>query len=102
MPSASSCHDRCVRLFPHSRAALLDQTSLSPFEVLRKTDSFKSGRRDSNPRPTAWKAVTLATELLPLSVNPLNRAEPSVVCAQPSVNAESAHCRLFPGAHDQD
>ena len=24
-----------------------------------------SGRRDSNPRPTAWKAVTLATELLP-------------------------------------
>jgi len=25
----------------------------------------KSGRRDSNPRPTAWKAVTLPTELLP-------------------------------------
>ena len=24
-----------------------------------------SGRRDSNPRPTAWKAVTLPTELLP-------------------------------------
>ena len=25
----------------------------------------ESGRRDSNPRPTAWKAVTLPTELLP-------------------------------------
>ena len=24
-----------------------------------------SGRRDSNSRPTAWKAVTLPTELLP-------------------------------------
>ena len=28
-------------------------------------DLFQSGRRDSNPRPTAWKAVTLPTELLP-------------------------------------
>ena len=26
-----------------------------------------SGRRDSNPRPIAWKAITLPTELLPLS-----------------------------------
>ncbi len=25
-----------------------------------------SGRRGSNPRPTAWKAVALPTELLPL------------------------------------
>ena len=30
-----------------------------------KIFSFLSGRRDSNPRPTAWKAVTLPTELLP-------------------------------------
>src|ERR1051325_6167661 len=29
-----------------------------------------SGRRDSNPRPTAWKAVTLPTELLPRSIPP--------------------------------
>ena len=27
-----------------------------------------SGRRDSNPRPIAWKAMTLPTELLPLSI----------------------------------
>ena len=26
---------------------------------------FKSGRRDSNPRPSAWKANALSTELLP-------------------------------------
>ena len=29
------------------------------------SDSFKSGRRDSNPRPSAWKANALSTELLP-------------------------------------
>ena len=27
---------------------------------------LESGRRDSNPRPTAWKAVALPTELRPL------------------------------------
>ena len=27
--------------------------------------AFRSGRRGSNPRPTAWKAVALPTELLP-------------------------------------
>ena len=34
-----------------------------------KTSSLKinsSGRRDSNPRPSAWKADALPTELLPL------------------------------------
>jgi hypothetical protein len=30
-----------------------------------------SGRRDLNPRPTAWKAVTLPPELLPLFPFPL-------------------------------
>src|ERR1051325_8763472 len=30
--------------------------------------AFWSGRRGSNPRPTAWKAVTLPTELLPLKL----------------------------------
>ena len=28
-------------------------------------DTSRSGRRGSNPRPTAWKAVALPTELLP-------------------------------------
>ena len=28
-------------------------------------DLLKSGRRDSNPRPSAWKANALSTELLP-------------------------------------
>ena len=28
-----------------------------------------SGRRGSNPRPTAWKAVALPTELLPHKIN---------------------------------
>ena len=32
---------------------------------LSYASKLTSGRRDSNPRPTAWKAVTLPTELLP-------------------------------------
>ena len=28
-----------------------------------------SGRRDSNPRPLAWKANALSTELLPLIIS---------------------------------
>ncbi len=28
--------------------------------------SFQSGKRDSNPRPSAWEANALPTELLPL------------------------------------
>ncbi len=40
----------------------LNSTTLSFYNVL-------SGRRGSNPRPTAWKAVALPTELLPHSIN---------------------------------
>ena len=35
-------------------------------EICFQKSSFpKSGRRDSNPRPSAWKANALSTELLP-------------------------------------
>jgi hypothetical protein len=34
-------------------------------------DFEMSGRRDSNPRPSAWKADALPTELLPLKFSPL-------------------------------
>lgn len=34
---------------------------------------LKSGRRDPNPRPTAWKAVALPTELLPQSIPHSNK-----------------------------
>ncbi len=33
--------------------------------VLETIDLILSGRRDSNPRPSAWKADALPTELLP-------------------------------------
>jgi hypothetical protein len=36
--------------------------------VSEKNDYNKSGRRDSNPRPSAWKADALPTELLPLII----------------------------------
>ena len=34
---------------------------------------FESGRRGSNPRPSAWKADALPTELLPLKKSPIFR-----------------------------
>jgi hypothetical protein len=37
----------------------------STTELQRLAKKAKSGRRGSNPRPTAWKAVALPTELLP-------------------------------------
>ena len=44
-------------------AAPLDETDISPLhpQVLL----LASGRRGSNPRPAAWKAAALPTELLP-------------------------------------
>ena len=41
------------------------------FEIL-------SGRRGSNSRPIAWKAIALPTELLPLFFQPLMELEKSV------------------------
>jgi hypothetical protein len=46
--------------FPHY-AVYMSSNSPSPHTIYHRP----SGRRDSNPRPTAWKAVTLPTELLP-------------------------------------
>ena len=34
---------------------------------------FQSGRRDSNPRPSAWKANALSTELLPQNFNKIRK-----------------------------
>ena len=43
----------------------------------KKTDSlmnrFSSGKRDSNPRPSAWEADALPTELLPHSFAKINK-----------------------------
>ena len=58
--------------------------------------AFWSGRRDSNPRPTAWKAVTLPTELLPLTKAEVRRLKsevppaplPSALCLLPFFGGE--------------
>ena len=41
------------------------QTSALPLGYAAR-DAEWSGKRDSNPRPTAWEAVALPTELFPL------------------------------------
>ncbi len=46
-----------------------------------------SGKRDSNPRPTAWKAVALPTELFPRKLSGIQMVgakgfEPSTPCSQ--------------------
>ena len=35
---------------------------------LHRRDQKKSGKRDSNPRPSAWKADALSTELFPQNI----------------------------------
>ena len=40
---------------------------------LHRLNIALSGRRDSNPRPSAWKADALPTELLPLVIRGENR-----------------------------
>ena len=39
------------------------------FLLLRRGRSLMSGKRDSNPRPPAWKASALSTELFPQKSN---------------------------------
>ena len=46
----------------NSRLAKKEKTSITA-SVIKV--SHQSGRRDSNPRPSAWKANALSTELLP-------------------------------------
>ena len=41
------------------------QGSALPLSYNSKEEKKESGRRDSNPRPSAWKANALSTELLP-------------------------------------
>jgi hypothetical protein len=71
--SACACHvfypeSRIVLMEPSARVELatpsLPRTCSTP-ELRGLAAIFWSGRRGSNPRPTAWKAVTLPTELLP-------------------------------------
>ena len=54
-PNMSRCRDLNSGPLPYQGSAL----------PLSYTGNFESGRRDSNPRPSAWKANALSTELLP-------------------------------------
>jgi hypothetical protein len=55
------------RLFESLKSVshLSHQKLAIPLTYLTYLTQLKSGRRGSNPRPTAWKAVALPTELLP-------------------------------------
>ncbi len=59
--TSSGSHATTPRPFLILKFTLFTNFLLSTFYFLIEL----SGRRDSNPRPTAWKAVTLPTELLP-------------------------------------
>ena len=67
--SASSCgrmNYNVWRRRPESnRRIKVLQTSALPLGYAA-TDREWSGKRESNPRPTAWEAVALPTELFPL------------------------------------
>ena len=69
---ASDRDSEAIRtLDPRLRRALLYPAELRnhPLDKKRITPlHLQSGRRDSNPRPSAWKANALSTELLPQNV----------------------------------
>gem|GEM_PF-3349223 len=52
--------------FAASEYHFRSQTPSLDYSTFYKGGANLSGRRGSNPRPTAWKAVALPTELLPL------------------------------------
>ena len=56
--TAGTCFSATFEPGLRTRHALIDKISWS-------------GRRDSNPRPIAWKAMTLPAELLPHPQKPL-------------------------------
>ena len=56
------------------------------YASVHHSSAIESGRRDSNPRPTAWKAVTLPTELLPRHV-------PQETCGQGRIRTSEGRSR---------
>ncbi len=54
---------RLVKQMIVDRCKLTEETICHPSSVFCHLK--KSGRRGSNPRPIAWKAIALPTELLP-------------------------------------
>src|ERR1700692_2779751 len=88
---------------------LLNTLSCEPV-VLDRDENLWSGRRESDPRPTAWKAVTLPlsysrptvqnvnlelTERLELSTSPLPRECSTTELRQHSTNLQKQFSKLL-------
>ena len=64
------CSRRCPRRQNRKQNSKISQKQLSPLSGMRGglfCIKIWSGQRDSNPRPSAWEANALPTELCPLN-----------------------------------
>ena len=57
---------------------------------------YRSGKRGSNPRPSAWEADALPTELLPRGYRWLKRC----VCSMPGLGLSGLYAGEFGVNHD--
>lgn len=70
------------------------QNSCSTTELYRQF-KYSSGRRGSNPRPSAWKADALPTELLPLLLSSRQDSNLRILGPKPSLLDLWSTTRLF-------
>ena len=80
---ATGNHPNALSLIPDTRRAEDDPPG-GGRDLCSVTTYSPSGRRGSNPRPIAWKAIALPTELLPLIHSELKSKVDSVACGQPN------------------
>ena len=71
MPAFAPRHDSMAEASALRRASSEAASSRAEYRGAWSEGGW-SGRRESNPRPTAWKAVTLPTELRPPFPEPYN------------------------------
>ena len=82
-----------VELGTSSLPRMRSTTELKQQHILIISNLKRSGRRGSNPRPPAWKASALSTELLPRVLR--NHIAPRVLC-KTWVVMDSNHRRRKP------
>ena len=71
-----------VHFEPMTRIELVTPSLPRKYSTPELHRQNQSGRRDSNPRPSAWKANALSTELLPQCFLIKSKTiEPSMICA---------------------
>jgi hypothetical protein len=93
----AAAYGRTPHSSPASRLALLaSRVPRSTYLCQTPTSSIWSGKRDSNPRPSAWKADALPTELFPRVGAPWLRMTASRHCLVAAAYLSTPHSSTAP------